>query len=182
MTLTNFFEVFFLAAAPISELRGAIPLAIFENDIKWPVAFVVAYAGNLLPVPFLLLLFEPLSNTLSRVKLFKRIIEYILELARRRQSIVEKYGPVGLTLFVAVPLPITGAWTGSLIAYLLGIRFKYAFPAIAIGVFIAGIIVTALCVIFDMEVIPAWVGAVAAGVVLGIVVIISIVQSLRHKL
>jgi len=181
MTFTNFIEVFLLAAAPISELRGALPLAINVHEIQWPVAFAVAYAGNLLPVPFLLLLFEPLSQLLSRVAIFKRFIEWILKRARRRQGIVEKYGPIGLTLFVAVPLPITGAWTGSIVAYLLGIQFRHAFPAIALGVLIAGIIVTTLCVIFDMTHIPAWIGAVAAGVVVCIVAIASVWRSWRQK-
>jgi len=155
-TLTEFLEIFFTAAAPISELRGAIPLAIQEFDVSWPYAFLIAYAGNLLPVPFLLLFLEPLYKLLSRVELFKKILDWIFERSRRRGGIVEKYERIGLTLFVAIPLPVTGAWTGSIVASLLGLSYRRAFPAIALGVLIAGIIVTTLTMI-------GWWGAVIAG-------------------
>jgi len=155
MTLANFIEVFLVAAAPISELRGAIPLAILDLDISWHVAFLVAIAGNLLPVPFLLLFLGPVSRLLSKVKVFEIIINWIFRLSRRRGGIVERYGLIGLVLFVAIPLPITGAWTGSIVAFLLGLRFRRAFPAIVLGVFIAGVIVTTLTVI-------GWWGAVIA--------------------
>lgn len=109
MTLSEFLKVFLTATVPISELRGAIPLAILEWDISWPLAFVVAIAGNLLPVPFLLLFLDPLSRLLSKVELFERIIKWVFERSRRRGKIVEKYKSIGLALFVAVPLPLTGA-------------------------------------------------------------------------
>ena len=156
MTLADFLKVFFTAAAPISELRGAIPLAIVDLDISWQLAFLVAFAGNLLPVPFLLLFLDPVSRILSRVGIFERLLNWIFRMSRRRGGLVEKYGTMGLVLFVAIPLPITGAWTGSIVAFLLGLRFWRAFPAIILGVFIAGVIVTTLTVI-------GWWGAVIAG-------------------
>ena len=167
MTLANFIEVFLVAAAPISELRGAIPLAILDLDISWHVAFLVAIAGNLLPVPFLLLFLGPVSRLLSKVKVFEIIINWIFRLSRRRGGIVERYGLIGLMLFVAIPLPITGAWTGSIVAFLLGLRFRRAFPAIVLGVFIAGVIVTTLTVI-------GWWGAVIAGIGLTALAIIGL--------
>jgi len=167
MTLANFIEVFLVAAAPISELRGAIPLAILDLDISWHVAFLVAIAGNLLPVPFLLLFLGPVSRLLSKVKVFEIIINWIFRLSRRRGGIVERYGLIGLVLFVAIPLPITGAWTGSIVAFLLGLRFRRAFPAIVLGVFIAGVIVTTLTVI-------GWWGAVIAGIGLTALAIIGL--------
>lgn len=163
------------------ELRGALPLAINVHDINWPLALLVAYIGNLLPVPFLLLLFDPVARFLSKIRVFGIIIEWVLERARRRKGIVEKYGPLGLVLFVAIPLPVTGAWTGSLIAFILGIKFKYAFPAIALGVLIAGVIVTTLCVLFDMTKIPLWIGAVAAAVVLTVTTIVWLVSAQQQK-
>ena len=167
MTLANFIEVFLVAAAPISELRGAIPLAILDLDISWHVAFLVAIAGNLLPVPFLLLFLGPVSRLLSKVKVFEIIINWIFRLSRRRGGIVERYGLIGLMLFVAIPLPITGAWTGSIVAFLLGLRFRRAFPAIVLGVFIAGVIVTTLTVI-------GWWGAAIAGIGLVALAIIGL--------
>ncbi|MEE8470184.1 MAG: small multi-drug export protein [Dehalococcoidia bacterium] len=159
MTLAHFVEVFLVAASPIVELRGAIPDAINRLDIPWALAFLVAYAGNLLPVPFLLLFLGPVSRLFARVRLFEKILEWIFERSRRRGDIVERYGSIGLVLFVAVPLPVTGAWTGSIVAFLLGMKVRHAFPAIALGVFIAGVIVTILTLL-------GWVGATIAGVAL----------------
>jgi uncharacterized membrane protein len=167
MTLADFLKVFFTAAAPISELRGAIPLAIVDLDMSWQLAFLVAFAGNLLPVPFLLLFLDPVSKLLSKVGIFERIINWIFRMSRRRGGLVEKYGTMGLVIFVAIPLPVTGAWTGSIVAFLLGLRFWRAFPAIILGVFIAGVIVTTLTVI-------GWWGAVIAGIGLFALAIISL--------
>jgi len=157
MTLTDFLQVFFTAAAPISELRGAIPLAILELDMSWQLAFPVAFAGNLLPVPFLLLFLGPVSKFFSKIELFERILSWIFKLSRRRGGLIERHGAIGLVLFVAIPLPVTGAWTGSIVAFLLGLSFWRAFPAIVLGVVIAGVIVTTLTVI-------GWWGAAIAGI------------------
>jgi uncharacterized membrane protein len=170
MTVSEFLKVFFTAAAPISELRGAIPLAIKTLHISWPVAFVVALAGNLLPVPFLLLFLDPIVKLLSKVKLFERIINWVFERSKRRGKLVERYESIGLTIFVAIPFPLTGAWTGAILAFLLGLPFWRAFIAIAIGVLIAGAIVTTLTVI-------GWWGAIIAGVGLGIIAILGMRKS-----
>jgi uncharacterized membrane protein len=166
MTPSEFFQVFFTAAAPISELRGAIPLGIVTHDISWPIVFLVAIAGNLLPVPFLLLFLEPLTRLFSKVELLEKIIRWFFERTRRRGRLIERYERIGLMLFVAIPLPITGAWTGSILAFLLGLSFWRAFISIALGVLIAGAIVTALTLI-------GWWGAVIAGVGLCIIVILT---------
>ncbi len=167
MTLTDFLQVFFTAAAPISELRGAIPLAILELDMSWQLAFPVAFAGNLLPVPFLLLFLGPVSKFLSKIELFERILSWIFRLSRRRGGLIERHGAIGLVLFVAIPLPVTGAWTGSIVAFLLGLSFWRAFPSIVLGVVIAGVIVTTLTVI-------GWWGAVIAGIGLFALAILSL--------
>jgi uncharacterized membrane protein len=167
MTLTDFLQVFFTAAAPISELRGAIPLAILELDMSWQLAFPVAFAGNLLPVPFLLLFLGPVSKFLSKIGLFERILSWIFRLSRRRGGLIERHGAIGLVLFVAIPLPVTGAWTGSIVAFLLGLSFWRAFPAIVLGVVIAGVIVTTLTVI-------GWWGAAIAGIGLLALAILSL--------
>ncbi|MDY6893387.1 MAG: small multi-drug export protein [Chloroflexota bacterium] len=174
MTFTEFLEVFLTAAAPISELRGAIPLAIAVLDISWPLAFLVAYLGNLFPVPFILLLLDPLSRLLSRIHIFERILNWIFSISRRRGGIIERYGAIGLVLFVAIPLPITGAWTGSIVAFLLGMKFRYAFPAIMLGVFIAGVIVTTLTLL-------GWAGATIAGIALMALAIIGLRNTWRSS-
>jgi len=132
-----------LAAAPISELRGAIPVAIIGFHFPWYYAFPLAVIGNLLPVPFILLFLKTISRLLSKISLFERMFRWLFESTRRRGKIIEKYGGIGLAVFVGIPLPMTGAWTGSLIAVLLGLKFKPAFLSIFAGIIVAGIIVTA---------------------------------------
>jgi len=167
MTLAEFLEVFFIASSPIVELRGAIPDAINHLHISWYFAFPVAVSGNLLPVLFLLVLLKPLSNIARKITIFENILDYIFRISRRRGGIIERHGLLGLVLFVAIPLPVTGAWTGSIVAFLLGIKFRYAFPAIALGVFIAGAIVTTFTLM-------GWYGAIAAGIGLAIIAILSL--------
>jgi len=171
MTTAEFLKVFFTAAAPISELRGAIPLAILDLDISWQLSFLVAFAGNIFPVPFLLLLLGPIARILSRIKLFERFLNWIFDISRRRGGLVERYGALGLVVFVAIPLPVTGAWTGSIIAFLLGLSFWRAFPAIVLGVIVAGVIVTTLTVI-------GWWGAIIAGICLVILIIFGLYKPL----
>jgi len=142
LDLSNVLAVLAIAASPISELRGAIPIAIAGFHFPWYYAFLLAIIGNLLPVPFILLFLDAVSRLLSKIGIFKRILEWLFERTKRRGRIIERYERIGLTLFVAIPLPVTGAWTGSLVAVLFGLRFKHALLSIFIGVLIAGIIVT----------------------------------------
>lgn len=141
--------VIIIATLPIAELRVAIPVAISTFDFPWYYAFLMAIIGNILPVPFILLFFEAATRLLSRVAIFERFLNWLFERTRRRGKIIQKYKRIGLVLFVAIPLPVTGAWTGSLAAVLFGIKFKQAFLSIFIGVIIAGIIVTSLWTLAD---------------------------------
>jgi len=129
---------------PIFELRGGIPVAISLFDFPWYYALLLAVIGNLLPVPFILLFLDSASRLLSKVGFFNRILTWLFERTRRRGTIIERYQRIGLVLFVAIPLPVTGAWTGSLAAVLFGLRFRSALLSIFIGVLIAGAIVTCL--------------------------------------
>ncbi len=141
----NFFDVLavlVIAASPISELRGAIPVAIIGFHFPWYYALLLAIIGNLLPVPFILLFLDTFTRLLSKIDIAKRGLQWLFERTRRRGKIIERYQRIGLALFVAIPLPVTGAWTGSLAAVLFGLRFKHALLSIFIGVLIAGIIVT----------------------------------------
>ena len=136
-----------MAALPISELRGAIPVAIGVYDFPWYYAYLFSVIGNLLPVPFILLLLNRLIPLLSRIRFLDRLMQWYLSWTKRRTKTIERYGWFGLALFVAVPLPVTGAWTGSVLAVLLGMKFKYAFSSITSGVVIAGAIVTSAVVL-----------------------------------
>ncbi|MBN2077046.1 MAG: small multi-drug export protein [Dehalococcoidales bacterium] len=117
---------------------------MLEFDFPWYYAYIIAVIGNLLPVPFILLLLNTITRILSRFRLFDRFFKWLFAYTRRRGEMIEKYERVGLVLFVAIPLPITGAWTGSIAAVLLGMSFKRAMLSIFLGVLIAGVIVTCL--------------------------------------
>ena len=157
LDLSNVLVVLGIAASPISELRGAIPVAITGFHFPWYYAFLLAIIGNLLPVPFILLFLDTFSRLLSKISIFKRMLQWLFKYTRRRGKIIERYERIGLMLFVAIPLPVTGAWTGSLAAVLFGLKFKHAFLSIFTGIVIAGIIVTCLCLL-------GWIGAIIAGI------------------
>lgn len=135
-----------LAMVPVGELRVALPVAI--TVYKLPVWSAVFWSliGNILPVYFLLVFFEQVSNWLrQRSPLADRFFSWLFERTRLKlQGSVEKYGVWALALFVGIPLPITGAWTGSLAAFVFGLHRGRAFFAILLGVMIAAIIVTAV--------------------------------------
>lgn len=141
--LANAVWVMLVAALPISELRGAIPLAIGVLQLDPVTAYILSVLGNLLPVPFLLTLLEPVTNLLRRLSVLNRFISWLFARTRRKHSaMVNRFGAFALVLFVAIPLPATGAWTGVLVAHLFGIPFRYALPLIGLGVAIAGVLVT----------------------------------------
>ena len=136
-------STFFVAMLPVLELRGAVPLGM-ALGMDPLVTFAVAVLGNLVPViPFYWLLrflyWRGVSN-----RYLGPLFRFFDRRAKLNSPTVRKYGLVGLTLLVAVPLPGTGAWTGTVVAALLDIPFKQGFPAIVIGTFIAGVIVTVL--------------------------------------
>ncbi|MCQ8903328.1 MAG: small multi-drug export protein [Methanothrix sp.] len=134
--------VMLLAMSPISELRGAIPLAIAYGYS--PVeAYAISVLGNLIPVAPLLLFLGPVSSFLMRWPPGYRFFTWLFSRTRRKYiEGREGIGFAALMLFVAIPLPMTGAWTGCVLAFLLGFRFLPAFLAISLGVLIAGVIVT----------------------------------------
>ncbi|WP_130805930.1 COG2426 family protein [Senegalia massiliensis] len=131
--------VIIVGATPIFELRGAIPLGVSMGFTPIQ-STILSIIGNILPIPFLLLLLKPIFKFLRRYDKFDKIIEWIENRTLRRSKRMKKYTLLGLYLLVAVPLPTTGAYTGSLAASLFNIRFKFAFPTIVAGVITAGII------------------------------------------
>lgn len=128
---------------PIIELRGGIPLGHYLlGEERWLAVYVWAVLGNLLPVYPLLALLGPIEHGLRRWRLFDRLFAWLFLRTQRRSSWIQRYGPFGLALFVAVPAPMTGAWTGAIAAYLLGLPRLRALACIAAGVLIAGALVT----------------------------------------
>lgn len=138
--------VLFIAALPIVELRGAIPVAILTLGMPWQEAVPLAILGNMIPIPFILWLLGPVSQFLSRWRVFERFFNWLFERTRRRSAALERAEVAGLIVFVAIPLPVTGGWTGSVAAYLLNFPIWRSTAYIFVGVCIASIVVTLLTV------------------------------------
>ncbi|MDP6155000.1 MAG: small multi-drug export protein [Candidatus Thermoplasmatota archaeon] len=133
-----------IAMLPIFELRGSIPVAIGVFKLPWWESYIYSVIGNMVPVPFILLLSDPVVRFFSRFKYSKKFFDYILEKTRKRTGKkIERYESLALVLFVAIPLPVTGAWTGAIAAWLFEIEFKKAMACVFLGVLIAGAVVTA---------------------------------------
>jgi len=132
-----------VAALPISELRGSIPLALGVFHFSAGKAFILSVVGNLIPVIPLLILLESVSKWLSlKFDWAEKFFGWLFTRTKMRSKVVERYGAIGLAVFVAIPLPMTGAWTGCVAAFLFGIRRVWATISIANGVLMAGVIVT----------------------------------------
>jgi uncharacterized membrane protein len=176
-----------ISTLPIVELRGAIPVGhiLFsdtdkstrigrDDAIRAGRIFFYAVLGNLLPVPFILLLLGPISNLCMKVSIGKKFFDWLFARTRRKTADIEKYEFWGLAIFVAIPLPATGAWTGAMAGWLLGLNFFRSLLSIFIGVLIAGVIMTALALL-------GWIGAAIAGVVLTLFFGGILVQTLKKK-
>ena len=113
----------------------------------------------MLPITFVFLFIDRIRRLFAKMGILGVWTEKFMVRTSRRTDVIQKYGKIGLAVFVAIPLPLTGAWTGIIAAYLLGMRFRDAFPAIVASVVVAGIIVTVFCLL-------EWTGAIIAGVIL----------------
>lgn len=137
--------IFFTAAIPFFGLHSAIPLALAYYKMHWLKTLFLSLSGNILPIlPFLFLL-EFLAKYFKKNGYFNNFFTWNLEYTNEKSILNEKYEMLGLMIFVSVPLPFTGIWFGSLIAVILGMRFKLVFLAMSLGLIISGIIT--LCVL-----------------------------------
>ena len=137
------FIIFLISMVPILELRGGL-LAAGPALLDVPMwqAIPICFIGNLVPIPFILLLITKIFDWMKGTKKLKPLVEKLEHKAMSQSANIEKYEFWGLVAFVGIPLPGTGAWTGALIAALLGIRFRKAFPAIVLGLVVATVIMT----------------------------------------
>lgn len=134
---------FFVAMVPVIELRGAIPIGVgmgLEPILATPIAMV----GNLVPIPFILILLQYILRFMKTKKYTRKFVLWLEKKVEKNRGKVDKYGWLGLLILVAIPLPGTGAWTGALVASCLEMDKRKSFLAIAAGVVIAGVIVFAL--------------------------------------
>ncbi|MBQ1413695.1 MAG: small multi-drug export protein [Clostridia bacterium] len=163
-TIQTFFQenfppqlaVFFISMIPLIECRGAIPFGMVVLQMPMWEVLPIAIAGNILPVPFILLLIRPVIAWLKTTKLFHPLAEWIERKADKKKDQVLKYSKWGLFAFVAIPIPGTGAWTGALIAALLEMKVKSAFFTILFGMICAALIMTLGSMIVDGLISGQW--------------------------
>ncbi|MDE6413279.1 MAG: small multi-drug export protein [Eubacterium sp.] len=142
--IPDWLVVFIISLCPILECRLGMFTAIVLLQMNPFVGFLISFLGNILPIPFILLLINWIFEILKKVPGIKNIVFWLEEKTLKKKDKIDKYGIWGLLLFVAIPLPGTGGWTGALLASLLHLDKKKSFGVIAIGVFIAGLIITVL--------------------------------------
>lgn len=135
--------IFIISLFPILELRGGL-IAAALLDVEPIISFIVCYIGNILPIPFILMFITPLFARLKKTKLLKGLVTKLENKANSKKDQIEKYKYWGLFLFVGIPLPGTGAWTGALIACMLEMDKKKSFFTIMAGVLMAGVIMMIL--------------------------------------
>ena len=136
---SNEIYVFFVSMIPVVELRGAIPMGI-AMGLDTVTAFFIAVLGNLLPIPFILLLARPVMAWLKKTRVFTPLVNFLERRIEKNRDKIMRYSAFGLFLFVAIPIPGTGAWTGAIAASMLDMRMKYSLPSIFAGVVTAGVI------------------------------------------
>jgi uncharacterized membrane protein len=137
--IKEYLYVFFCAMVPLIELRGSVLIGA-GMGMPWLTNLALSVIGNMLPVPFILLFIRRILAWMHKTKHFKGIAEWLEKKAHSKSDRVLRCASLGLVLFVGIPLPGTGAWTGALIAALLDMRMKYSLPAIFAGVCLAGVI------------------------------------------
>ena len=130
---------FFISMVPVIELRGALPIGV-GMGLDPKLALVVTILGNMVPVPFIILFIRYILDWMKKFERFRVIAEKLEAKAKKHEGKIEKYEALGLYILVALPLPGTGAWTGSLVAALFDIRLSRAIPVIFAGVITAGVI------------------------------------------
>ncbi len=134
--------VVLVAMLPVFELRGAIPAGYAMGMSNPVLIYVLAVIGNFIPVLPILLGLGPAERYLRRFPIFDRFLNWLFKRTVSRSEVIRKYESLGLILFVAIPLPMTGAWTGSVAAYLFKLPLRLAIPCIILGILIAGVVVT----------------------------------------
>ena len=165
-----------IAALPIVELRGAVPVGILVLGMPWWQAVLWSVLGNIAPIIFALLLLDRIVAGLSHVALFRRFFEWLFARARSKSASIQRYEFWGLATFVGIPLPGTGAWTGAVVAEVLGLPYWKSLLSIFIGVLMAATVVTFLSVLGKQY---RWVG-IGLIVVITLGFIYAVVAALRR--
>ena len=145
--IPDWLVVFIISVCPILECRLGMFTAIVLLEMNPFVGFIISFLGNILPIPFILLLINWIFKVLKKVPGINKAIFWLENKTMQKRDKIDKYGIWGLLIFVAIPLPGTGGWTGALLASLLELDKKKSFLVISLGVFIAGLIITVLSLV-----------------------------------
>jgi len=164
------FRIFFASMIPWLESRYVIPIAM-DLGLEWWKVFPIAVAGNMLPIPFILVFFKYAEKFLRRFNFWTNLMDKLFAFTRRRaDKKIRRYEHLGLLLFVALPVPFTGAWTGSLIAYLFNLKFTKSLITIFIGVLMAASIMTVIK-LTGVDILVILIGVIIAGIIMAVIVI-----------
>ncbi len=136
--------VLIISMLPLIELRGSIPVAILLFKMPWEQAVALSLIGNMIPIPLILIFMDWFFKTISKVSIGKQFTEWLFKRTRHKGKVIERYEAIGLTIFVGIPLPGTGGWTGAFAANIFGIPFWRSMLYITIGVMCAAVVVTLL--------------------------------------
>lgn len=145
--IPDWLVVFIISLMPVLECRLGMFTAIVLLNMNAFVGFIISFLGNILPIPFILLLINWIFELLKKVPVINKLVFWLEDKTLKKRDKIDKYGIWGLLLFVAIPLPGTGGWTGALLASLIHLDKKKSFGVICVGVFIAGLIITVLSLI-----------------------------------
>ncbi len=143
--LSHRLTVFFLSMLPLAELRGSMPYALFVLKMNWREALLLSIVGNFIPVIPILFFLERFTERLMKYPRLNRFMTWVFNRTRSKSSAIERFEAIGLSLFVGIPLPFTGAWSGCVAAFLFRIPMRHSIPAIFAGILIAGALVTLVC-------------------------------------
>ena len=150
--IPDWLVVFIISLCPILECRLGMFTAIVLLEMNPFVGFIISFLGNILPIPFILLLINWIFEVFKKIPGLRNIVIWLEEKTLKKRDKIDKYGIWGLLLFVAIPLPGTGGWTGALLASLLQLDKKKSFGVICVGVFIAGLIISILSLVIGSAV------------------------------
>ena len=142
--LSPAFILLLISMLPVIELRGSIPVGILLFNMPWQEVVLISIIGNMLPIPFILLFIEQVLHFISRWKIGKSFTAWLYRRAQNKGDVIKRFEAIGLIIFVGIPLPGTGGWTGSFAAKIFGIRFWQSMLYVFLGVLVAAAIVTSL--------------------------------------
>ena len=179
-TLGRRWCVFLCSMLPIIELRGAIPLGAALGLPMWQ-SFLISVVGNMLPVPIILLFVKKVLSFMSKckVKFFNKVANFVYAKAEKNKAKIEKYSFWGVALFVAIPLPLTGVWTGACVAIAIGLSYGQTIISVVLGNIVAGLIIYFVCTIFPNFI--TYLIYIFLGIIISVLVLGFIRKFIRNK-